>query len=286
MRTDRAVQLDREGTSAGLAPGRRLPYDHAVPATGTRPPTLPVPGAELSGVLTLHDLADAQVLRRRLTARGPLDVVVAGAGFIGMELAATAREAGHRVTVVEALPRVMARAVTPGMSDPLVAAHRDQGVRVELQREPVALRGDARGQVRVVEPDGGERLPADLAVAAGLRVGDGIVVDEDLRTSDSATHTIGDCDRRLRSVTAIGDCARFPSPHAGRHLRLESVQNAADQARSAAAALCGQPERHAAVPCLWTKQYGLRLQIAGITAGHDRTMVAGDVAGDRLSVFC
>ncbi|MFE5207649.1 oxidoreductase C-terminal domain-containing protein [Streptomyces sp. NPDC056600] len=150
----------------------------------------------------------------------------------------------------------------------------------------MALRGDARGQVRVAELDGGQRLPADLvavgvavlpnaelAAAAALRVGDGIVVDEYLRTSDSAIH-------------AIGDCARFPSPHTGRHPRPESVQNAANQARTVAAAICRQPERYPAVPWYWTEQYELRLHIAGNTTGHDRTEAAGDAAEDRFSVFC
>lgn len=172
------------------------------------------------------------------------------------------------------------------MSDRLVAEHRAQGVRLLLGREVAALHGDGGGGVHVVELDGGERIAADLvvvgvgvlpntapALSAGLLVGDGIVVDERLRTEDP-------------DIYALGDCARFPSPHAGRHIRLESVQNASDQARCVAAAICGEPYAYTAVPWFWSEQYALRLQIAGLTAGHDTTVTVGDVEDGHFSVFC
>ncbi|MER5478838.1 FAD-dependent oxidoreductase [Streptomyces sp. NPDC002734] len=174
--------------------------------------------------------------RRPAPARGPLDVVVVGAGFIGMELAATAREAGHRVTVVEALPRVMARAATPEMSDPLVAAHRDQGVRVDLQRKLVALRGDGRGQARVVELDAGERLPADLvAVGVGVLPNAELAVAAGLR-SGTASWPTSTCAPATapstRSVTAPASPARTRGAvfcfRAGRLVAVESVNRPAD----------------------------------------------------------
>jgi 3-phenylpropionate/trans-cinnamate dioxygenase ferredoxin reductase subunit len=282
---DRAVKIDRERQAVVLASGIALAYDTLLLATGARPRTLPVPGASLSGVLTLRGLADADALRQRLT--GPArHLVVVGAGFIGLELAATGRLLGHDVTVVEAQSRALARALTPDMSSWLTAEHRRQGVRLLLSREVTALRGDASGHVEIMELDDGQRIPADLVVVgigvlpdtglaaeAGLLVGDGIVVDHHLRTDDPA-------------VYALGDCARFPSVHTGRHIRLESVQNASAQAGCVAAAICGEPVPYTAVPRFWSEQYALGLQIAGLTADRDETVVAGDVAGGRFSVFC
>ncbi|MFE7409669.1 NAD(P)/FAD-dependent oxidoreductase [Streptomyces laurentii] len=293
---DRVVSIDRERHTVTLDSGLRVPYGALVLATGCRPRTLPVPGASLDGVSTLRGLADAEDLRRRLDGP-PRRLVVVGAGFIGLEVAATARGLGHEVTVVEAQARALARALTPGMADRLVAEHRAQGVRVLLNQEVAALYGDDEGRVQAVELGGGRRIDADLVVvgvgvlpdtalatAAELLVGDGVVVDERLRTSDP-------------DVYAVGDCARFPSPHAaGRHLRLESVQNATDQAKYVAAALCGngngdgdgdgESAPYTAVPWFWSEQYALRLQIAGLTADHDETVTVGDRDGGRFSVFC
>ncbi|MFH9471894.1 NAD(P)/FAD-dependent oxidoreductase [Streptomyces clavifer] len=281
---DRVASVDRDRHTVLLESGLRLPYGSLVLATGCRPRTLPVPGASLTGVLSLRGLADAEDLRARLTGP-PRQLVVVGAGFIGLEVAATARGLGHEVTVVEAQPRALARALTPVMSDRLVAEHRAQGVRLLLGREVAALHGDGGGRVHVVELDGGERIAADLvvvgigvlpntapALSAGLLVGDGVVVDERLRTEDP-------------DIYALGDCARFPGPQAGRHIRLESVQNASDQARCVAAAICGEPYAYTSVPWFWSEQYALRLQIVGLTAGHDTTVTVGDPEGGRFSVF-
>lgn len=282
---DRVASLDRERRTVLLESGLRLPYDNLVLATGSRPRTLPVPGASLTGVLSLRGLAEAEDLRLRLSGP-PRRLVVVGAGFIGLEVAATARGLGHDVTVVEAQPRALARALTPTVSDRIVAEHRERGVRVLLGREVTALFGDGEGRVQVMELDGGERIAADLivvgvgvlpnielALAADLLVGDGVVVDAQLRTSDP-------------DIFALGDCARFPSPHAGRHVRVESVQNASDQAKCVAAAICGEPYAYTAVPWFWSEQYALRLQIAGLTAGHDETVTVGDLADGKFSVFC
>ncbi|MEU0130740.1 MULTISPECIES: FAD-dependent oxidoreductase [unclassified Streptomyces] len=285
MTGHRVAAIDRERRTVRLESGLRLPYGALVLATGCRPRTLPVPGAFLAGVLTLRDLADAEELRLRLT--GPARrIVVVGAGFIGLEVAATARRLGHEVTVVEAQPRALTRALTPTMSDRVVAEHRAAGVRVLLGREVSALYGDESGRVQVMELNGGERIAAELvvvgigvvprtelALAADLTVGDGVVVDDRLRTGDP-------------DIYALGDCARFPSPYAGRHVRLESVQNATDQARCVAAAICGEPAPYTAVPWFWSEQYALRLQMAGLTADHDEAVTVGDVEGGRFSVFC
>ncbi|WP_199823273.1 NAD(P)/FAD-dependent oxidoreductase [Streptomyces sp. NRRL WC-3742] len=281
---DRAVELDRELHEVLLASGTRLPYTHLVLATGARPRHLPIPGAELAGVLTLRRLADAEAVLARLS--GVRHVTLIGGGFIGLELASTARALGLGATVIEAGPRLMAGAVSREMSHYLEEEHRYRGVDVRCGRAVKALHGDGRGNVATVETQAGELALAELVVVgvgvlpntalaadAGLAVGDGILVDEHLRTSDPA-------------VYAVGDCARFPSPHAGRPLRLVSVQNATDQARCAAAAICGDAEPYTALPWFWSEQYALRLQIAGVTDGHDRAVVVGDPSTSRFSVYC
>ncbi|MGK5627321.1 NAD(P)/FAD-dependent oxidoreductase [Streptomyces sp. URMC 123] len=281
---DRAVAIDRAEGRVVLASGRRLPYDRLVLALGARPRPLPVPGAALDGVQPLRSFADAAALRHRLAPGRRL--VVIGGGLLGMETAAAARVQGVAVTVVEARERVMARSVSREVSAYLTAEHARNGVTVLVGRRVTALAGDARGRVRAVELADGTRLPADLvligtgvlpdtslAASAGLAVGDGILVDEYLRTSDPAIH-------------AIGDCARFPSRQAGGHIRLESVQNAMDQARYVAAGICGRPEPYVTVPWFWTDQYAVKVQIVGMSAGHDRAAVTGDPATGRFSVLC
>lgn len=277
--------VDRKRHTVLLESGLRLPYGALVLATGCRPRTLPVPGARLAGVRTLRGLADAEALRQRLHGT-PVRLVVIGAGFIGLEVAATARGLGHDVTVVEAQPRALARALTPPVSDRIVAEHRAHGVRMLMDRQVAVLHGDSEGKVRAVELVDGERIGADLvvvgigvlpntgpALSAGLAVEDGVVVDEGLRTADP-------------DIWAVGDCASFPSAHAGRRVRLESVQNATDQARCVAAAICGEPRPYTAVPRFWTDQYAMRVQTAGLPSGHDETVTCGDPEGDRFSVFC
>jgi 3-phenylpropionate/trans-cinnamate dioxygenase ferredoxin reductase component len=279
---DRAERIDREAHRVELASGRVLDYDHLVLATGARPRPLPVPGSDLDGVLELRTVADAQVLRERLA--GEPRLVVVGGGFIGLELAASARERGAAVTVVEALDRTMARAVTPATSAHFAALHAEQGATILHDATVAKLTGN--GAVSGVELGDGTRLDADLVLVgvgvvpnvelaeeAGLAVRDGIVVDETLRTSDPA-------------VWAIGDCASYPSAQLGRPVRLESVQNATDHGRAVAAAITGQPAPYDALPWFWSDQHSRKLQIAGLLHGHDRTVLRGDPAAEAFSVFC
>jgi 3-phenylpropionate/trans-cinnamate dioxygenase ferredoxin reductase subunit len=278
---DRAERLDREARRVELASGRTLDYDHLVLATGARPRALPVPGSDLDGVLELRTVADAQALRARLED-GPRLVVVGG-GFIGLELAASARERGADVTVVEALDRTMARAVTPETSAHFAALHAEHGATI-LHGATVA-RITGNGTVSGVELGDRTQLAADIVVIgvgvvpnvelaeeSGLAVRDGIVVDETLRTSDPA-------------VWAIGDCASYPSAQLGRPVRLESVQNATDHGRAVAAAIAGEPAPYDALPWFWSDQHSRKLQIAGLMHGHDTRVVRGDPGSDAFSVF-
>ena len=280
---ERVTAIDRAGCRVHLASGAELAYDHLVLATGARDRPLPIPGADLDGVMRLRTLAEAEAVRQRLGS--VREVVVIGAGFIGLEFAAVAAKLGARVHVVEMAQRPMVRAVSPDVSAHFHAAHAKAGASILFSAAVTRISGE-QGRVTGVETGDGLRLPADLvlvgigvvpnaelAAAAGLPVENGIVVDEHLLTADPA-------------ISAIGDCAAYPSRFAPGRVRLESVQNAVDQARCVAARLVGRPTPYAAVPWFWSDQGALRLQMVGLTAGHDITVVRGDVEGGRFSVFC
>lgn len=280
---DRAAALDRQAGRVTLASGAALSYDHLVLATGARNRKLPVEGAELDGVLYLRTLAEADAIKQRFAAAS--NIVVAGAGFIGLELAAVASKLGKNVTVLEALGRVMSRAVSSIASDFYAQVHAQFGVQLLLDTRLQKVHGRNGHVVGVILSDGRE-LPADLvlvgigiepnadlALVSGLPVANGIVVDAQLRTADAR-------------VSAIGDCASFPDSTSGQMIRLESVQNAVDQGRCVAKRIVGQPHDYAAVPWFWSDQRDLKLQMVGLTAGCDRTVLRGDPASRAFSVFC
>ena len=280
---DPATGIDRAGGRVTLASGKTLAYDHLVLALGAHNRKLPVAGAALDGVFYLRTRAESDAIHQRiLEARS---IAVIGAGFIGLEIAAVASKLGKRVTVVEALGRAMSRAVTPPISDFYAQAHAGWGVEllfnVRLQ-EIVEAGGHVAGLVLADR----RRLAADLvlvgigiepnvelAAAAGLATSNGIVVDAQLATADPR-------------ISAIGDCAAFPDPASGALIRLESVQNAADQGRCVAKRITGAPEDYAAVPWFWSDQRDLKLQMVGLTGGCDRTVLRGDPQACAFSVFC
>jgi len=274
--------IDRAAKEIELASGRRLAYDHLTLALGVRNRALPVPGSELEGVFGVRSIADSNRLKERMEAAK--DIVVIGGGFIGLELAGGAAKLGKKVTVIELAPRVMARSVTPSLSTFFENAHRQRGVEVLTSTEVARLTGEG-DNVTGVELKGGRHIPADivlfgigvhvnseLAEAAGLEVKDGIVVDEYLSTSDP-------------SISAIGDCANHPNVQAGASMRLESVQNAVDQARCVAARVTGNPVRYTDVPWFWSDQADLKLQMVGLPIGADRTILRGDKEGEAFSIF-
>ena len=280
---DRAVTIDRPACRVTLASGATFPYDHLVLATGARNRKLPVAGADLDGVLYLRTLAESDAIRQRFAAAN--EIVVAGAGFIGLELAAVASKLGKHVTVIEPLARVMSRAVSPIVSEFYAQAHAQWGVRLLLNTRLERIRGE-RGRVTGVAVSDGRDVPADLvlvgigiepetslAQSAGLAVANGIAVDARLATADE-------------KISAIGDCASFPEPGSGRTIRLESVQNAVDQGRCVAKRIVGEPADYAAVPWFWSDQRDLKLQMVGLTAGCDRTAVRGHPEQRAFSVFC
>ncbi|MDB5559163.1 MAG: pyridine nucleotide-disulfide oxidoreductase [Enterovirga sp.] len=278
------VRIDRRERALALSSGRRLAYDHLVLATGSRNRTLAVPGADLDGVVQLRTRADAADLRRRLA--GTRRAVVIGAGFIGLEFAALAARRGIPVTVIEAAERPMARALSPAMSGFFRKAHEAAGVRFAFDALAACITGED-GRVTGVETDRAGHVPGDLvlvgigvvpnldvAVDAQLAIGNGILVDEQLLTEDPY-------------VSAVGDVACFPTRFAGgARVRLESVQNAVDQARCVAARLTGRPAPYDAVPWFWSDQGALKLQIAGLATPHELAVLRGDPGGGAVSVFC
>jgi 3-phenylpropionate/trans-cinnamate dioxygenase ferredoxin reductase subunit len=280
----RATEIDRAGKRLRLASGEQLDYDHLVLATGARNRVPALPGIELDGVCYLRTLADTDQLRERLAVAE--HVVVIGAGFIGLEFAAVARGQGKPVHILELTDRVMGRVVCPPTSEFFAAAHRQTGVEFSFGAQAVRIAGDS-GRVDHIELADGGRLKADLvlvsigvvpngelAAAAGLAVANGIVVNEELLTADPA-------------ISAIGDCCAFPSQHAqGAMTRLEAVQNAADHARCVADRVLGKPHPYAALPWFWSEQGPLRLQIAGLTTGHDHTVLRGSLDKGEFSLFC
>ena len=275
--------LDRTERRLRLASDSELSWDHLVLATGARFRPLAVPGAELDGVLPLRTLADADVLRERLDQAR--EVVVIGAGFIGLEFASVAIARGATVHIIEVTQQPMGRVVSATISKYFTDAHRRWGAEVLLGTGVTRILGTG-GRVTGVETTGGRHLPADLVLIcigvvpnaelareAGLAVDNGIVVDERLATADPA-------------ILAIGDCANFPTPFAIGRVRLESVQNAVDQGRSVAAYIVGKPAPYDKVPWFWSDQRDVKLQIAGITVGHDNAVLRGDPESGHFSVFC
>lgn len=281
-RTAQTVALVDTATQAGIA----LPYTHLVLATGSRPRMLPLLGADAQGVLTLRTRDDASALSdglARCAAQGrPL--VVIGGGFIGLEVAATARKKGLAVTVLEAAPRLLGRVLAPALSDWYAQLHRSQGVDLVLGAQIARLETDGDGWVSGVALAHGQVLPAglvlmgvgavandELALAAGLACERGIVVDACGRTTDPHVFAAGDCTAR-----------RLPD---GNLLRLESVQNATEQGKSVAAALMGQDRPFTATPWFWSDQYDRKLQMAGLSAGADQWVVRGELGGPSFSVY-
>ena len=281
--SDRAVTIDRASRKLKLASGAAFDYGHLVLATGARNRLLDIPNANLPDVRYLRILDDSEDLRKRIASSN--HVVVIGAGFIGLEFAATARIKGLEVDVLELASRVMARAVTPEISEYFQARHAAAGVRINLGVQATAI--EAGGdKVTGVSLSDGRHIPADLVVVgvgvlpnvelaaeAGLAVASGIIVNEHLLTADP-------------NISAIGDCALFESPRFGGSLRLESVQNATDHARCVAARLTGDDKVYDGQPWFWSDQADDKLQIAGLTTGYDRVVLRGEPAQKAFSAFC
>jgi 3-phenylpropionate/trans-cinnamate dioxygenase ferredoxin reductase subunit len=276
----RVAAIDRTRRLVALADGREIDYGTLAFATGTSARMPPIPGIAQAGVHVVRRIDDVAQLRPALDASRR--VVIIGGGYIGLEVAAVVRGEGRDVVVLEALDRVLKRVTGPVVSEFYTHYHGERGVDIRLGAQILGIEAEGRGAVIRLAPD--ERLPADLVLvatgarandelarAAGIACDDGILVDDQARTDSP-------------DIYAIGDCTRFPSRRYGRRLRLESVQNAIDQAKAAAASILGKPESYDPVPWFWSDQYDLKLQMAGISDGFENVDVVGDPATKRFSV--
>lgn len=278
----RATAIDRAAQTVALEHGGVLEYDALILATGSRPRALPVDGADLDGVFDLRDLADVERIRPRMISGQKL--VIVGAGYIGLEAAAVARQLGLDVTVIEMEDRVLARVTSPIMSEFFESEHTRQGATIRTQARLASLRGQDNKVSNAILADGTE-LDADivlvgigivpnveLAEAAGIACSNGVLTDRDARTNDPR-------------IFAAGDCAARPLVHYGRKGRLESVHNAIEQGKLAAAAIMGKPRPPEDCPWFWSDQYDLKLQIAGLSEGYDEIVVRGDPEARKFAVF-
>lgn len=277
-----AVKLRRETREVELSTGEVLGYDHLIIATGARPIALPIPGADLDGILVLRTAADAEALKRRL---GPgVRVAIIGGGYVGLEVAASAIALGASPVVIEREPRLLARSACPALSDFFKGYHESRGVELVLGATASGFE-DKNGAVCGVRLQDGRLLDCDVAVVgvgaapneelareAGVLCEGGIVVDLNARTSDPA-------------VFAIGDVTRRPLPLYGQMFRPESVPNALEQAKQAACAIAGRPAPAPETPWFWSDQFDLKLQIAGIPHQADRVLLRGNPDTASFAVF-
>tara|TARA_R100001244_G_scaffold37456_1_gene34118 strand:- start:1197 stop:2366 length:1170 start_codon:yes stop_codon:yes gene_type:complete len=278
----RATAINRTDRKVELEHGGHLDYDALIIATGSRPRGLPIEGADLEHVYALRGLADVERIRPQMVAGR--SILIVGAGYIGLEAAAVAQQMGLKTTVLEMAPRVLARVTSPVMSEFYETEHRRQGVDIRTITSLSKLEGKDGAVTAAVLSDG-TRLDADivlvgigilpneeLAKDAGIACNNGILVNRDARTSDPR-------------IFAAGDCASRPLVHFGRAGRLESVHNAIEQGKLAAAAILGKPRPNEDCPWFWSDQYDLKLQIAGLSAGYDQIVVRGSPEDRKFAAF-
>lgn len=278
----RGEQIDREGKSVQLSNGKRLSYDTLVLATGTRPRELKIDGAQSANVHVLRTLKDVETVQPKMLEGNSLCVI--GAGYIGLEAAAVATQLGMSVTVVEIADRALARVTSPAISEFYHRLHVAKGVtiRVGTQVQSYATEGglakfallsdQTKAEADIFLVGIGVVSNQEIAQSAGVKCDNGILVDADARTSDP-------------DIFAIGDCSQRPLAHFDRTDRLESVHNAIEQGKLAAAAISGQPRPRLDCPWFWSDQYDVKLQIAGLSAGYDAAILRGDPREKKFAIF-
>ncbi|RLU00920.1 NAD(P)/FAD-dependent oxidoreductase [Ketobacter sp.] len=268
----RVSKIDRANKSITLDSGETLPYTKLALCTGARVRKLDIPGADLPGVHYLRDLADSEAIQGSVKEGGK--AVIVGGGYIGLETAASLRKLGMDVTVLEMMNRVLERVTAPALSEYYTKLHESHGVKIITDAQAQAILGE--GQAQQVQCNNNLTLDADLviigigvipntelAAEAGLEIENGIVVDEFACTQDP-------------DIVAAGDCTFHPNNLLGYRLRLESVPNAMEQAKTAAASICGNQKAYHAMPWFWSDQYDIKLQIAGFNKGYDRVVLRGN----------
>jgi 3-phenylpropionate/trans-cinnamate dioxygenase ferredoxin reductase subunit len=277
----RVVELDAEARTARLDDDAKLDWDYLAIATGATPRALDIPGSELGGVHYLRSIADVDAIRASLESSPR--VVIVGAGYIGLEVASSCVALGCEVTVLEAAPRILGRVVSDTTAEFFASLHKANGV--EIQCAAAIERFDGSDKVTGVVMADGTVYPCEcvvigigvtpniqLAERAGLACDNGISVDPQTRTD-------------APGIVALGDCTSHPHPRIGARVRLESVQNAIEQGKSAASTLFSEPRAFDDVPWFWSDQYDIKLQIAGLARGYDTTVVRGDIENQAFAVY-
>ena len=282
----RVTSIDRTGQTVMLENGDALEYDKLILATGTRARQLKVPGADLPQISYLRTLDDVDAIKQKLqnksSSEQPAKLLIIGAGYIGLEVAASAVKQGVQVTVLEAMDRVLARVTGPEVSTFYQGLHAQNGIDIRLNSALSEFVGDQNSAYALLE--GGEKISFDcvvvgigvlpnseLAEQAGLECDNGIIVDEYTRTND-------------HNIYAIGDVSNHPNFIYNQRIRLESVPNAAGQAKVAASHICGKDIKYDQLPWFWSDQYDIKLQTAGLFQGYDQTQIQGDIEQGKFSV--
>lgn len=277
----RVESLDCEAHSVTTSEGETINYDKALLCTGSRPRQLKAPGSDLAGIHYLRGIADVDGIRAEMADAKTM--IIVGGGYIGLEVAAVVRTAGLEVSVLEMESRILNRVTTPTMSEFYTQLHEGRGVKILTDTAVSGFEGE--GRISTAVTASGEQLPADiviigigilpnveLAQAAGLDCENGIVVDERCATSHP-------------DVYAAGDCTNHPNPLLNRRLRLESVPNAMEQSRVAAANMLGEEKTYAAIPWFWSDQYELKLQMVGFSTDADQEVLRGDPSSNQFARF-
>lgn len=267
------VSIDRERKILDLADGSRITYDKLALCTGARVRKLDIEGSDLKGVYYVRNAADIEAIQQHI--QSAKHAVMIGGGYIGLETAASLRKQGIQVSLLETAPRILQRVTAPELSSFYTRIHKEQGVNIYTDISVERLVGST--QVQGVLCSDGKTIAADLVIvgigvqpnsefaqAAGIEVNNGIVIDAYGRTNDP-------------DIVAAGDCTSHFNVHYQRQLRLESVPNANEQAKVAAATLCGKSKPYSALPWFWSDQYDIKLQIAGLNHGYDQLVIRGDL---------
>jgi 3-phenylpropionate/trans-cinnamate dioxygenase ferredoxin reductase component len=286
LSSTRVTSIDRMRKTLAMSDGTCIGYKRLVLATGGRPRRLALSDARLEDATNIHYLRTIDhVASMRPAFEKGRKLVIVGGGYIGLEVAAVARQKGVEVTLLEAMPRLLSRVTAPEMSEFYLRTHRAAGVTILLDTQVTGFSFGDTGRVTGVETAAGLTVPADLvligiglipnvelALGAGLAIDNGIAVDECGRTTDP-------------QIFAVGDCCSHYSKYAGRRVRLESVPNAVEQARSVAAMLLGQVKPYESVPWFWSDQYKLKLQMVGLNDGHDSVVFRGSTLTHSFLAF-
>lgn len=278
----RAEAIDRDSKTVKLSNGEKVEYDKLMLAVGGHARRLNCPGSDLNGIHYVRTITDTDKLRPEFDAAK--NILVVGGGYIGLEIAAVARKAGKTVTVLEAMDRILARVVAPEVSDFYADLHTSEGVTIHTNQMVTEIVGDKR--VEGVITNEGERFDADLIIAGiGLIANTELAETADIEVAPMGITVNEYCQTSDPDVYAVGDVTWHHNPMYDRELRLESVQNAVDQAKTAIGHMLGEEAPYDTLPWFWSDQYGLKLQIAGLSTGFDTLITRGDPASRSVAFF-